>query len=144
MVAVRCTFRRPISCQSSLWEDRTQQLQRIAHSTLLGNGNRIVVEFAEALARAVPVDEPRILFASGGACAVEQALKIAFQYWKTAELAEKGVRVQTVLPGATPKLDGKPGSVTVLLFVTLLLIGLLYTAYSLTRDVRSDEQNESC
>jgi adenosylmethionine-8-amino-7-oxononanoate transaminase len=57
------------------------QLDRVAHSTLLGNGNRIVIEFAEALARVVPVDRPHTLFASDGAAAVEQALKIAFQYW---------------------------------------------------------------
>ncbi|CAN5587998.1 adenosylmethionine--8-amino-7-oxononanoate transaminase [soil metagenome] len=57
------------------------QLERVAHSTLLGNGNRIVVELAEKLARAVPVDRPHFLFASDGAAAVEQALKIAFQYW---------------------------------------------------------------
>jgi adenosylmethionine-8-amino-7-oxononanoate transaminase len=57
------------------------QIDRIAHSTLLGNGNRIVIEFAEALKRVVPVDDARIVFASDGACAVEQALKIAFQYW---------------------------------------------------------------
>ena len=29
----------------------------------------------------MPVDEPHFLFASDGAAAVEQALKIAFQYW---------------------------------------------------------------
>jgi adenosylmethionine-8-amino-7-oxononanoate aminotransferase len=57
------------------------QLERGAHSTMLGNGNRIVVELAEALARRVPVDAPHFLFASDGASAVEQALKIAFQYW---------------------------------------------------------------
>lgn len=57
------------------------QLGRVAHSTLLGNGNRIVIELAEALAPRVPVDRPRFLFASDGAAAVEQALKIAFQYW---------------------------------------------------------------
>ena len=57
------------------------QIDRIAHSTMLGNGNRIVIEFAEALAAVVPVDSPHILFASDGASAVEQALKIAFQYW---------------------------------------------------------------
>jgi adenosylmethionine-8-amino-7-oxononanoate aminotransferase len=57
------------------------QLDRVAHSTLLGNGNRVVVELAEALAAVVPVDDPHILFASDGASAVEQALKIAFQYW---------------------------------------------------------------
>ena len=58
-----------------------EQLDRVAHSTLLGNGNRVVVELAEALAEVVPVDGPHFLFASDGAAAVEQALKIAFQYW---------------------------------------------------------------
>jgi len=58
-----------------------EQLDRVAHSTLLGNGNRVVIEFAEALAQVVPVDRPHTLFASDGAAAVEQALKIAFQYW---------------------------------------------------------------
>jgi adenosylmethionine---8-amino-7-oxononanoate aminotransferase len=57
------------------------QLGRVAHTTLLGNGNRATVEFAEALAAVVPVVEPHVLFASDGSTAVEQALKIAFQYW---------------------------------------------------------------
>jgi adenosylmethionine---8-amino-7-oxononanoate aminotransferase len=57
------------------------QLGRVAHATLLGNGSTAAVEFAEGLARVVPVDEPHVLFASDGAVAVEQALKIAFQYW---------------------------------------------------------------
>lgn len=57
------------------------QLDRVAHSTLLGNGNQVVVELAEALAPRVPVDEPHFLFASDGAAAVEQALKAAFQHW---------------------------------------------------------------
>ena len=57
------------------------QLDRTAHSTMLGNGNRVVVELAEALARVVPVDTPHFLFASDGASAVEQAIKIAFQFW---------------------------------------------------------------
>src|SRR4029077_10262547 len=39
------------------------------------------VELAEALAEVVPVGRPHFLFASDGAAAVEQALKIAFQYW---------------------------------------------------------------
>ena len=59
----------------------TEQLGRIAHSTMLGNGNRATIEFAEALAKVVPVDRPHFLFASDGASAVEQALRIAFQYW---------------------------------------------------------------
>lgn len=85
--------RRYLDAISSLWvntlghrvpeldEAVAAQLGRVAHSTMLGHGNRIVVEFAEALARVVPVDQPHFLFASDGAAAVEQALKIAFQYW---------------------------------------------------------------
>lgn len=57
------------------------QLDRVAHTTMLGNGNRVVIELAEALAPLVPVERPRFLFASDGAAAVEQAIKIAFQYW---------------------------------------------------------------
>jgi adenosylmethionine-8-amino-7-oxononanoate aminotransferase len=57
------------------------QLQRGAHTTMLGNGNTVVVELSEALSRVVPVDDPHFLYASDGASAVEQALKIAFQYW---------------------------------------------------------------
>lgn len=85
--------RRYLDAISSLWVttlghrvpelDRAlhDQIDRVAHSTLLGNGNRVVIEFAEALAARVPVDDPHVLFASDGAAAVEQALKIAFQYW---------------------------------------------------------------
>jgi adenosylmethionine-8-amino-7-oxononanoate aminotransferase len=85
--------RRYLDAISSLWvttlghrvpeldQALRDQLDRVAHSTLLGNGNRTVVELAEALAEVVPVDRPHFLFASDGAAAVEQALKIAFQYW---------------------------------------------------------------
>jgi adenosylmethionine-8-amino-7-oxononanoate aminotransferase len=85
--------RRYLDAISSLWLttlghrvpelDRAvrDQLDRVAHSTMLGNGNRAVVELAEALAEVVPVDGPHFLFASDGAPAVEQAIKIAFQYW---------------------------------------------------------------
>ncbi len=67
-----------------------RQLDLVAHSTMLGNTNRVVVEFAEALASVVPVDRPHVLFASDGAAAVEQALRIAFQLW-----ANRGVEGRT-------------------------------------------------
>jgi adenosylmethionine-8-amino-7-oxononanoate aminotransferase len=91
--------RRYLDAISSLWvntlghrvpeldEALREQAGRVAHSTLLGNGNRVVVELAEALARRVPVDAPHFLFASDGASAVEQALKIAFQYWTNCGVA---------------------------------------------------------
>jgi adenosylmethionine---8-amino-7-oxononanoate aminotransferase len=68
-------------CVPELDQALKDQAGRIAHSTMLGNGNRVTIELAEALARVVPVEEPHFLFASDGAAAVEQALKIAFQYW---------------------------------------------------------------
>ncbi|MGH2737053.1 MAG: adenosylmethionine--8-amino-7-oxononanoate transaminase [Actinomycetota bacterium] len=85
--------RRYLDAISSLWvttlghhvpeldEALRSQLDLIAHSTMLGHGNRATIELAEALADVVPVDGPHFLFASDGAAAVEQALKIAFQYW---------------------------------------------------------------
>jgi adenosylmethionine-8-amino-7-oxononanoate aminotransferase len=63
------------------------QLDLVAHSTMLGNGNRVVIELAEALSGVVPIDQPHFLFASDGASSIEQALKIAFQYW-----ANQGVK----------------------------------------------------
>ena len=85
--------RRYLDAISSLWvttlghrvpaldQAARDQLDRVAHSTMLGHGNRAAIELAEALAQVVPVDGPHFLFASDGAAAVEQALKIAFQYW---------------------------------------------------------------
>jgi adenosylmethionine-8-amino-7-oxononanoate aminotransferase len=68
-------------CIPELDDAIRQQLALGAHSTMLGNGNRAVIELSEALARVVPVDDPHFLYASDGASAVEQALKIAFQHW---------------------------------------------------------------
>jgi adenosylmethionine-8-amino-7-oxononanoate aminotransferase len=85
--------RRYLDAISSLWVNTLghrvpeldaalrDQLELVAHSTMLGNGNRTVVELSEALARVVPVDRPHFLYASDGATAVEQALKIAFQHF---------------------------------------------------------------
>jgi len=68
-------------CVPELDDALRRQLELVAHSTMLGNGNRVVIELAEALAAVVPVEHPHFLFASDGAAAVEQALKIALQYW---------------------------------------------------------------
>jgi adenosylmethionine-8-amino-7-oxononanoate aminotransferase len=75
-----------------------RQIEKVAHSTMLGNGNRVVVELAEALAEVVPVEQPHMIFASDGASAVEQALKIAFQYW--VNIGERGRTSFLTLGGA--------------------------------------------
>ncbi len=85
--------RRYLDAISSLWvttlghrvpeldQALRDQIDRVAHSTMLGNGNQVVIELAEALRAVVPVEDAHVLFASDGAAAVEQALKIAFQFW---------------------------------------------------------------
>lgn len=56
------------------------QLDRIAHSTLLGLASTASIECAEALAGLVPPGLTRVFFSDAGATAVEIALKIAFQH----------------------------------------------------------------
>jgi len=85
--------RRYLDAISSLWvttlghrvpeldEALREQIDKVAHSTMLGHGNTATIELAEALAAVVPVDDPHAIFASDGAEAVEQALKIAFQHF---------------------------------------------------------------
>jgi len=65
------------------------QVDRIAHATLLGNGSTPVIELSEALAAVVPVDDPHFLYAGDGATAVEQALKIGFQFWVNQEQPQR-------------------------------------------------------
>jgi adenosylmethionine---8-amino-7-oxononanoate aminotransferase len=94
--------RRYLDAISSLWVNTlghrvpeldaalAAQAAKVAHSTMLGNGNTVVVELAESLARVVPVDDPHVLFASDGAVAVEQALKIAYQCWVNRGVTGRG------------------------------------------------------
>jgi adenosylmethionine-8-amino-7-oxononanoate aminotransferase len=56
------------------------QLDRIAHSTLLGLASTASIECAQALAAIVPPGLTRVFFSDAGATAVEIALKMAFQH----------------------------------------------------------------
>lgn len=58
-----------------------QQLGKLPHATTLGMANVPAVELAKQLADLAPGELNRVFYASDGACAVEAALKIAFQYW---------------------------------------------------------------
>lgn len=58
-----------------------EQLGKLPHATTLGMANVPAVELARRLAELAPGDLNRVFYASDGACAVEAALKIAFQYW---------------------------------------------------------------
>ncbi|WP_336774462.1 adenosylmethionine--8-amino-7-oxononanoate transaminase [Paenibacillus sp. MMO-58] len=60
----------------------TDQLSRVAHSTLLGMANRPAIELAEKLAGIAPRGLNKVFYSDSGATGVEIAIKMAFQYWK--------------------------------------------------------------
>ncbi len=59
-----------------------EQLGKVAHATTLGMSNPPAIELACRLAALAPGDLNHVFFSSDGSCAVEAALKIAFQYWQ--------------------------------------------------------------
>lgn len=65
------------------------QLDRVAHSTLLGLANTASVELAEQLVRMAPSGLEKVFYSEAGACAVEIALKMAFGYWQHRGFAKK-------------------------------------------------------
>ena len=93
--------RRYLDGVSSLWTnvhghrcediDRalTEQLGKVAHSTLLGLSNPAAIELAAALAEVSPPGLERVFFSDSGSTAVEVALKLAFQYWQLSGKPQK-------------------------------------------------------
>src|SRR5512138_2198621 len=65
------------------------QLDRVAHSTLLGLASTASIECAEAVAAVVPKALTRVFFSDAGATAVEIALKMAFQHHQLRGDAER-------------------------------------------------------
>jgi adenosylmethionine-8-amino-7-oxononanoate aminotransferase len=63
------------------------QLERIAHSTMLGLTHEPGVELARKLLSVAPRGLSRVFYSESGATAVEIALKMAFQFW-----AQRGER----------------------------------------------------
>jgi adenosylmethionine-8-amino-7-oxononanoate aminotransferase len=59
-----------------------EQLDRVAHSTLLGIANVPAIRLARRLVELAPPGLTRVFFSDDGATAVEVALKMAFQYWR--------------------------------------------------------------
>jgi adenosylmethionine-8-amino-7-oxononanoate aminotransferase len=59
----------------------TEQLGRVAHSTMLGLSHRPAVELAAALAQIAPPGLERVFYSDNGSTANEIALKMAFQWW---------------------------------------------------------------
>ncbi|MBU8905336.1 adenosylmethionine--8-amino-7-oxononanoate transaminase [Desertibacillus haloalkaliphilus] len=66
-----------------------KQLDKIAHSTLLGMTNVPATELAEKLVELSPDNLTRVFYSDSGAESMEIALKMAFQYWKNIGRPEK-------------------------------------------------------
>ena len=58
------------------------QLDRVAHSSMLGLTHGPAVELAKRLVEIAPQGLTRVFYSDSGSTAVEIALKIAFQYWQ--------------------------------------------------------------
>ncbi|MEY2340500.1 adenosylmethionine--8-amino-7-oxononanoate transaminase [Acidithiobacillus sp. IBUN Pt1247-S3] len=58
------------------------QLERVAHSTVLGASHPPAIRLAKALTEIAPPGLQRVFFSEDGAEAVEVAVKIAAQYWQ--------------------------------------------------------------
>jgi adenosylmethionine-8-amino-7-oxononanoate aminotransferase len=59
-----------------------EQLDRVAHSTMLGLTHRGAAELAERLVDLAPPGLERVFYSDSGSSATEIALKMAFQYWR--------------------------------------------------------------
>jgi len=58
-----------------------EQLESVAHSTMLGLSHRPGVELAQRLVGIAPPGLTRVFYSDSGSTAVEIALKMAFQFW---------------------------------------------------------------
>jgi len=60
------------------------QLDRVAHSTMLGLSHRPAIDLARRLVDIAPEGLSRVFFSDNGSTAAEVALKMAFQWWQLA------------------------------------------------------------
>lgn len=58
------------------------QVDKIAHTTLLGYTNIPAIELAKKLVELTPVGLNKVFYSDNGSTAVEIALKMAYQYWQ--------------------------------------------------------------
>jgi adenosylmethionine-8-amino-7-oxononanoate aminotransferase len=65
------------------------QLDKIAHSTLLGLGQTASIKLAEKLVQITPDGLEKVFYSDSGATSVEIAIKIAYQYWQNANRHSK-------------------------------------------------------
>lgn len=66
-----------------------EQLEQVAHSTLLGVAHPPAIVLARRLAEMAPPGLTKVFYSDSGSTAVEVALKMAFQYWQLRGLPRK-------------------------------------------------------
>lgn len=64
------------------------QLARVAHVTSLGMSSPTTIELSKRLVEIAPAPLEKVFYSSDGACAIEVALKLAFQYWRQCDSPE--------------------------------------------------------
>jgi adenosylmethionine-8-amino-7-oxononanoate aminotransferase len=84
------------------------QLDRIAHSTMLGLTHELAGELAERLIRIAPGGLSRVFYSDSGSSAVEIAIKMAYQFWR-----HRGQRRKTFVALADGYHGDTVGSVSV-------------------------------
>ncbi len=62
-----------------------EQLNKVAHTTLLGLGNVPSIELAKMLVDISPVGLDKVFYSDSGSTAAEIAVKMAYQYWQQVE-----------------------------------------------------------
>jgi adenosylmethionine-8-amino-7-oxononanoate aminotransferase len=79
------------------------QLDRVAHTTLLGLASVPSIELAAELVRVAPAGLSRVFYSDSGSTAVEVALKMAYQCWRQRGRPEKSrfVALQEAYHGDT-------------------------------------------
>jgi adenosylmethionine-8-amino-7-oxononanoate aminotransferase len=70
-----------------------EQLNKVAHSTLLGMANVPSILLAEKLVEISPEGLEKVFYSDAGATAVEIAIKMAYQYWRNIGKSEKSTFV---------------------------------------------------
>jgi adenosylmethionine-8-amino-7-oxononanoate aminotransferase len=59
-----------------------EQLERVAHTTMLGLSHPPAITLAQRLVELAPTGLSRVFYSDNGSTAAEVALKMAFQYWR--------------------------------------------------------------
>ena len=90
-------------CVKELNEAVVEQLNKIAHSTLLGLANEPSILLAKKLVEVTPEGLNHVFYTDDGSTAMEAALKMAYQYWqlKGKEKKTKFVKLDEAYHGDT-------------------------------------------